>query len=63
MVQKPIKFEVKHTYETLHPELKDIDMNELEEKMLKEDPKNDQLYEDFEKTLQEVNEIMGGSDR
>ena len=63
LMEKPIKIDLHHTYKTEYSELPDVDMSALEEKMLKEDPKVDRLYEDFDKTLQEVNEIMGGSDR
>ena len=63
LMGKPIKIDLHHTYKTEYSELPDVDMSTLEEKMLKEDPKVDQLYENFDKTLQEVNEIMGGSDR
>ena len=38
-------------------------MDEFEKAMLTKDPKKDQLYEDFEKTITEIGDIMGGSDR
>lgn len=63
LMERPVKIDLHHTYKTEYSSLPDVDMSELEEKMLKEDPKTDQLYEDFNRTLQEVNEIMGGSDR
>lgn len=63
LLQKPLKIDVHHTYETIHPELDDEKLQALEQKMLKEDPTSDNLYEQLDQTIREVNDIMGGSDR
>ena len=59
----PIQITVHHKYENIKPPVSDLDMEKMEEQMLKDDPKKDDLYEKFEETLADVNNIMGGSDR
>lgn len=50
-------------YETVNPPISDVDMEALEEGMLKEDPNKDVLYSQLDTVLTDVNNIMGGSDR
>jgi hypothetical protein len=40
-----------------------IDMDALEQQMLKEDPKKDKLYQELDDALANIGDIMGGSDR
>ena len=66
ILQRPLQITVHHKNENIVNVPKDIDMDDLEEKMLKEDPKKDKMYEDLEnldKVIEDVNDIMGGSDR
>ena len=50
-------------HENVNPPISDVDMEALEEGMLKEDPNKDKLYEDLDTVISSVNEVMGGSDR
>lgn len=50
-------------YENVNPPISDVDMEALEEGMLKEDPNKDDLYSKLDTVLTDVNNIMGGSDR
>ena len=64
--KKPIQIKIHHVNEDIKPALNPIDMQALEEGMLKEDPVTDKKYQDLENLNQiitDVNEIMGGSDR
>lgn len=63
LFKKPIEITVHHTYENVVSPENMINMEEIEEKMLKDDPKNDTLYSEFDKFLEQSREIMGGSDR
>lgn len=63
ITQKPLKISVHHIQENLVSEKSEKELEELQEKMLKEDPKNDKLYEEIDKITMEINDIMGGSDR
>ena len=63
LTKKPLLIQVHHINEDLKPAIPDVDMDKLEEDMLKEDPKKDDLYNKLDETLAEVNNIMGGSDR
>lgn len=63
ITQKPLKINVHHIQENLISEKSEKELQELQEKMLKEDPKNDKLYEEIDKITMEINDIMGGSDR
>lgn len=63
ILQRPLKISIHHTYETLTPAL---DIDKLEDDMLKPDVKRDKMYEDeqnIDDILKEVNDVMGGSDR
>ena len=62
-VKKPLEITVNHTYKTVIPDEKDLNMDEMEEKMFKPDEKRDKLYDEYDKFLEESREIMGGSDR
>lgn len=63
LTKKPLLVQVHHVHEDIKPVLPDVDMDKLEEDMLKEDPKKDDLYAKLDETLAEINDIMGGSDR
>ena len=63
ILQKPLQITIHHKNETIISGKDYESLKELEEQMLKEDPKEDQLYEDFNKTLETINDIMGGSDK
>ena len=61
--KRPIQITIHHKHEDIKKDADRVDMDKLEESMLKEDPKKDDLYAKFEETIAEVNDIMGGSDR
>ena len=61
--RRPLQITIHHKHEDIHPVFPDLDIDELEQDMLKEDPKMDDLYSKLDETLMEVNNIMGGSDR
>lgn len=63
ILQRPLQIKVHHVQETINSQATQEDIDKLEEEMLKDDPKKDPLYENFDETIQKVNEIMGGSDR
>lgn len=63
ILQKPLQITIHHKNENIISGKDYESLKELEEQMLKEDPKEDQLYEDFNKTLETINDIMGGSDK
>lgn len=63
ITQKPLRIDIHHTTENIIPEKSEEELQKLQEKMLKEDPKNDTLYEEIDKITTEINDIMGGSDR
>lgn len=63
ITKKPFKIIIEEHHIDDKKPITPIDMDALEEKMLKEDPKMDQAYKDLDETLKEVNDIMGGSDR
>ena len=61
--KKPLLIQVHHVHEDVKHGVTDIDIDKLEEDMLKEDQKKDDLYAKLDETLIEINNIMGGSDR
>ena len=63
LTKQPLQVKVHHQYENILPDQKDVDLEALEEKMLKEDPKQDDMYAKLDSVLTDVNDIMGGSDR
>lgn len=70
LFNKEIRISVHHKHEEIKPLVKPVDLEEIEKKMLEEDPKMDEKYERFESerknisdVLAEVSDIMGGSDR
>lgn len=70
LFNKEIRILVHHKHEEIKPLVKTVDLEEIEKKMLEEDPKMDEKYERFESeqknisdVLAEVSDIMGGSDR
>lgn len=63
ILQRPLQITIHHKNENVVPPIAGLDMDTLEEKMLKADPKKDEMYKNFEEAMLEVNEVMGGSDR
>lgn len=70
LFNREIKINIHHKHEEIKPLVKPVDLEEIEKKMLEEDPKMDEKYERFESeqknisdVLMEVSNIMGGSDR
>ena len=63
LTKQPLQIKVHHMYENVNPPISNVDMEALEEGMLKEDPSKDKLYEDLDTVISSVNEVMGGSDR
>lgn len=63
ILQKPLQIHIRHTHEDITPKISKVELNELEQQMLKPDQQNDNLYDDLTETITEVNNIMGGSDR
>ena len=64
--KKPFQITIEHIHNYVKEQEPLIDMEALEEQMLKKDPAKDQEYQDLEEmntVLQEVKELMGGSDR
>lgn len=61
--RKPIRIEIIHTENTKTTAKTAEELKELEQEMLKEDPKEDNEYEKLGVVLNEVADIMGGSDR
>ena len=63
ILQKPLQITIHHKHENvISPENK-VDIDALEQQMLKEDPKKDQLYKELDDALANIGDIMGGSDR
>lgn len=63
ILQRPLQITIHHKNENVVNPVTAEQMEAFEETMLKADPKKDKLYEDFEKTITEIGDIMGGSDR
>lgn len=63
LTKQPLQIKVHHVHENVNPPISDVDLEALEEGMLKEDPKEDDLYSKLDTVLTDVNNIMGGSDR
>ena len=63
LTKQPLQIKIHHTHETIKPPISDVDMEALEEGMLKEDPNKDKLYENVDTVIASVNDVMGGSDR
>lgn len=64
--KRPFQIKIEHVHNYVKEQEPLIDMEALEEQMLKKDPAKDQEYQDLEEmstVLQEVKELMGGSDR
>ena len=60
---KPIQIHIKHTTENLTNDKTAAELKELQEEMLKQDPKEDDALEKLTDIMAEVNDVMGGSDR
>ena len=63
ILQKPLQITIHHKHENVVSPENQVDMDALEQKMLKEDPKKDQLYKELDDALANIGDIMGGSDR
>lgn len=63
ILQKPLQITIHRVDDTPKNTYSKEELEELEEEMLKEDPKNDELYKKLDEVLVEVNDVMGGSDR
>lgn len=61
--KKPIRIEIIHTENTKTTAKTAEELKQLEQEMLKEDPKEDGVYEKLGVVINEVADIMGGSDR
>lgn len=64
--KRPLQIKIEHVHNYVKEQEPLIDMEALEKQMLKKDPAKDQEYQDLEEmntVLQEVKELMGGSDR
>ena len=63
ILQKPLQITIHHKHENVISTNNLVDMDALEQQMLKEDPKKDQLYKELDDALADLGDIMGGSDR
>ena len=63
LLQKPIKIQVHHIHEDVKNQLSREEIASLEEAMNKPDPKQDQFDQDLNEAINNIDEIMGGSDR
>lgn len=63
ILQKPLQITIHHKHENVISPMNQIDMDALEQQMLKEDPKKDKLYQELDDALANIGDIMGGSDR
>lgn len=61
--KKPLQIHIKHTNENLTNAKTADELKELQEEMLKQDPKEDDALEKINDIMTEVNDVMGGSDR
>jgi hypothetical protein len=60
---KPLRIHIKHTTENLANDKTAAELKELQEEMLKENPKEDDEFDKLGEIVAQVNEVMGGSDR
>ncbi len=60
---RAIKFEIKHIHETITAPISDADIAALERSMDTPDPDVDRIYEEMGTVLNEVADVMKGSDR
>ena len=63
LLQKPIKIQVHHIHEDVKEQLSREEIANLEEAMNKPDPKQDQFDQDLNEAINNIDAIMGGSDR
>lgn len=63
ILRRPLQITIHHKNENVVNPVTAAQMEAFEEAMLKEDPKKDKMYEDFEQAMSEIGNIMGGSDR
>lgn len=60
---KAIKIEIKHIHETITAPISDKDIAELEKAIDKADPELDKVYESMGNVIDEITDVMKGSDR
>ena len=63
ILQRPLRIEVHHKQENIVRPISEVDMKQMQEEMLKNDPKEDLAYEQLEKVMLDIGNIMGGSDK
>lgn len=63
LFKKPLEITIHHTYKNEIEPISDSKLAELEQEMLKEDPKMDNQYMDLGEFLVETRNVMEGSDR
>jgi len=61
--RKPIRIEVKHIYKNEQNPVNELDIRALEQDLIKNQIKEDNVVEQLDNVLSEINDIMGGSDR
>lgn len=60
---KPVLIHIKHTHENIVNDKTTAELKQLQEEMLKENPKEDDAFDRLGEIVAQVNEVMGGSDR
>jgi hypothetical protein len=63
LVKNPIKIQVHHIHEEVKDQLSRSEIESLEEDMNKPDPKQDQFEQNLNEAINNIDSIMGGSDR
>ena len=61
--RKPIRFEVKHIYKTEEKPADKVDIRAIEQELINNQVKEDNVVDQLDNVLSEINDIMGGSDR
>lgn len=62
-LQKPLQFTIHHIHENKTEQLSRDEIRNLEEEMNKPDPKQDSFEQNINEAINNIDEIMGGSDR
>lgn len=63
ILQRPLRIEVHHKQENVVQPISEVDMTKMQEEMLKDDPKEDIAYEQLDKVMLNISNVMGGSDK